>query len=106
MISDADLREALDADIVLAIREAAKEVTGGNCAFADDDAALLGRLALRAVKANLIWGFDKPTTRNLERVRDGLEPHRYASGTRPRENAKRSRAKPRGPTREAGDAHA
>lgn len=28
----------------------------------------------------------------------------YASGTLPRENAKRSRAKPSGPTGEAGDA--
>jgi|SRR5882672_802711 len=49
-------------EVCMAVREAAKRVTGGNCAFADDDAAILAELAERAVTANLIDGLDASVT--------------------------------------------
>lgn len=42
-----------DREIVALLRSTAREVTGGNCAFADDDLLLLAHLAGRAIKAGL-----------------------------------------------------
>lgn len=42
-----------DAEAVSWIRIAAKEITGGNCAFVDDDLRVLSHLAQRAVDAGL-----------------------------------------------------
>lgn len=39
-----------------AVRRLAEEVTGGNCAFADDDLRILAHLAKRAVEAGLTDG--------------------------------------------------
>lgn len=42
-----------DREAVRWIRKASREITGGNCAFVDDDLALLAHLAKRAVDAGL-----------------------------------------------------
>lgn len=48
-----DLDREMGDELCIAVREAANRVTGGNCAFADDDLALLVHLAERAVMAGL-----------------------------------------------------
>ena len=42
-----------DREIVTMLRTTAREVTGGNCAFIDDDLRLLAHLASKAIKAGL-----------------------------------------------------
>ena len=46
----------LDAELCGHVRRFAREITGGNCAFADDDLRVLAHLANRAVEAGLIDG--------------------------------------------------
>ena len=45
-----------DVEVVHWIREASREITGGNCAFVDDDLAILTHLAKRAIDAGLTDG--------------------------------------------------
>lgn len=45
-----------DREAVRWIRKASREITGGNCAFVDDDLAILAHLAKRAVDAGLTDG--------------------------------------------------
>lgn len=42
-----------DREIVALVRSTARDVTGGNCVFADDDLRLLAHLAGRAISAGL-----------------------------------------------------
>lgn len=70
-MTDVERMEAeMAGELVGRVRDTAKAVTGGNCTFADSDVKMLGRLARRAIEAGLIDGFDRPTTRNLERKRE------------------------------------
>lgn len=48
-------------------RKWAKEITGGNCAFVDDDLRLLANLADRAVKAGLTDGLPESVLRSIAR---------------------------------------
>jgi hypothetical protein len=52
-----DYTGILTDEIVCEIRRFARDVTGGNCAFADDDLHILSNLALRAAKAGMVEGF-------------------------------------------------
>jgi hypothetical protein len=48
-----DDTEMLDSAVCGFVRDAAKHITGGNCAFIDDDISILTHLAQRAVDAGL-----------------------------------------------------
>lgn len=61
-----DTDASASTEIVMQLRELAKEVTGGNCAFADDDARLLALLAGRAIKHGLTDGLPIQTLRNIK----------------------------------------
>lgn len=60
-------------DIVMAVRDAARQVTGGNCAYADDDVAILEHLAVRAVKAGLVEGLHPTVARKAIKACADLE---------------------------------
>lgn len=45
-----------EGEVCSLVRSASKRVTGGNCAFVDDDIKILEVLASRAVKAGLFDG--------------------------------------------------
>lgn len=64
----ADAGMGLDACVIGALRESARRVFGANCAFADDDLALLTELARRAVAAGLIDGLHKSVLANIAKV--------------------------------------
>ncbi len=51
-----EINKDADSYHVSLIRKFAKELTGANCAFADDDLHMLVCLAYRALKAGLIDG--------------------------------------------------
>lgn len=48
--------DSANEEVVGMLRAAAFRVTGGNCAFADDDLLILEHLATRAVRAGLTDG--------------------------------------------------
>lgn len=56
------------------VRRYSKEITGGNCAFADDDLNIIARLAINAVRAGLTSGIS-PAAAAKARARhfDGAE---------------------------------
>lgn len=60
-----DLEEdhVLDGEICGFVRDAAKRITGGNCAFVDDDVKLLEALAYAAVMAGLTGGLHPAVAR-------------------------------------------
>jgi hypothetical protein len=60
-----DYTGILTDEIVCEIRRFAREVTGGNCAFADDDLHILSNLALRAAKAGMVEGFKPELQRKI-----------------------------------------
>lgn len=86
-----DVDEAMvDAETVGHLRAVAKRVTGGNCAFAIDDANLLGALAARAIDAGLTSGIrGRYTIVNMERARG---ERARDSGSRPEGEDSRSEA--------------
>lgn len=52
-MTEAEHEAMLDGEIVACVRAVARDITGGNCAFADDDVRLLGKLAALALDAGL-----------------------------------------------------
>jgi hypothetical protein len=71
VLHDKGLSELSD-EIVGRVREAAKRVTGGNCAYADDDLRVLATLAERAVRAGLTEGFSPSIQKNMARAVSAL----------------------------------
>jgi hypothetical protein len=64
----AEAGASLDGCIIGELRESAKRVTGGNCAFADDDLGVLTELAGRAVNAGLTTGLDESILGNIAKA--------------------------------------
>lgn len=62
--------DGCNAEIVGMLREAAHRVFGGNCAFADDDLALLEHMAQRAADAGLTDGLSPDVRRHTETPHD------------------------------------
>lgn len=78
----APVADDMDAEAVSWIREAAKAVTGGNCAFVDDDLRILQHLAQRATSAGLTDGLAPDVAARAALTagaepRDGEKPARW-----------------------------
>lgn len=58
-----------DEEAVNWIRTAAREITGGNCAFVDDDLRVLAHLAKRAVDAGLTDQLSEGVRKDIEAVK-------------------------------------
>ena len=71
-MSDTSMQRHANREIVLMLRDAAADVTGGNCAFADDDLAILTHLAHRAVRAGLTDRLNPQIVKRLARRRGDL----------------------------------
>jgi hypothetical protein len=106
-MTEAEHDAMLGAEIACVVREVTKDVTGGNCAFADSDVKLLGRLATLAITRGLhneLIDLSLYTRRNMDRVY-GLGVF-AASGTEARRaETENTGSVHDGPTAESGDAH-
>jgi hypothetical protein len=70
----------LSDEVVGLVRQAAKRVTGGNCAFVDDDLAILTHLATRAVAAGLVDELHPKVAMRAVAQHPPSEPRREAVG--------------------------